>query len=220
MSPAPVTPIYLVRHGETDWNHAQRLQGTTDTGLNQIGVAQAREVADRFRALTGATVVTSPLVRARDTARAIALRNHLALVIDPLLVEINHGSWAGTTLPTIERSCPGAVIDGHLQPAAFDLSGGEPLDAAYSRASTVLQRLVSASPGTPVVVVSHGVIDALLMCTAAGNVPTEMIRYALPNGCTYRLLFRRRTLIAIDCAPLVASAPNPLASYSFPWDLN
>ena len=72
MSAATVTEIYLVRHGETDWNREQRLQGRIDTPLNRIGLAQAGQVADRFRALTGATVVTSPLARARDTARTIA----------------------------------------------------------------------------------------------------------------------------------------------------
>jgi hypothetical protein len=53
MSAAPVTDIYLVRHGETDWNRDQRLQGTIDTPLNRIGLAQAHQIADRFRALTG-----------------------------------------------------------------------------------------------------------------------------------------------------------------------
>ncbi|PYR35469.1 MAG: hypothetical protein DMF89_09285 [Acidobacteria bacterium] len=59
MRGATVTDIYLVRHGETDGNHAQRLQGTIDTPLNRIGRAQAHQVANRFRALTGATIVPS-----------------------------------------------------------------------------------------------------------------------------------------------------------------
>jgi broad specificity phosphatase PhoE len=215
MSAAIITQIYLVRHGETDWNRAQRLQGTIDTPLNRIGLAQAHRVADRFRALT-ATVFTSPLARARVTARAIALRSHSALVIDPLLAEIDHGSWAGLTLPTIARAFPGAVIDGHLHADALDVSGGEALAAAYRRVSTTLLELVSVSRAAPVVVVSHGVINALLMCAAVGHAPTRMDQYTQPNGCTYRLQFRRRALITVDCEPLGACWSNPEISHSFP----
>lgn len=216
MSAGAVTEIYLVRHGETDWNRAQRLQGTVDTPLNRIGLAQAHQVADRFRTLT-ATVVTSPLARARNTARVIAVQSRSALVIDPLLAEIDHGSWAGLTLPTIARACPGAVIDGHLHADALDVSGGEALAAAYRRASTALLHLVSVSRAAPVVVVSHGVINALLMCAAVGHVPTHMDRYTQPNGCTYRLRFRQRALLTVECAPVVASQSNASNSHSFLW---
>jgi broad specificity phosphatase PhoE len=203
MTASAVIEIYLVRHGETEWNRAQRLQGTIDTVLNPIGVAQARHLANRFRWLPVSSVLTSPLVRARSTARAIA-RSHSAFVVDPLLVEIDHGSWAGFTIPTIARMCPGAVIDGQLQPEALDVSGGETLAAAYRRASTVLRRLVAGASAFPVVVVSHGVTNALLICAAVGTIPAHMGQYTTPNGCTYRLRFRRRTLVSVDCHPLIA----------------
>jgi broad specificity phosphatase PhoE len=220
MSAATVTEIYLVRHGETDWNREQRLQGRIDTPLNGIGLAQARQVAYRFRALTGTTVVTSPLARARNTARAIARGNHSALVIDPLLAEIDHGSWTGLTLPTIDRACPGAVLNGQVHTAALHVSGGETLAAAYCRASSALQRLVSSSRAAPVVVVSHGVTNALVMCAAVGIDPAHMNRYTQPNGCAYRLSFRRRVLITVECAPLAASFSNALAPYSFAQYVN
>src|SRR5205807_1953401 len=135
---------------------------------------------------------------------AIARGSHSALVADSLLAEIDHGSWTGLTIPTIVRMCPGALIDGQLQPEALDVSGGETLAAAYCRASTVLRRLIAAAPAAPIIVVSHGVINALLICAAAGNVPAHLDQYTQPNGCTYRLRFRRRALVNIDCHPLVA----------------
>lgn len=208
--------IYLVRHGETEWNRAQRLQGTIDTALNAIGVAQARHLADRFRWLPVSTVVTSPLARAWSTARAIARGSHSAFVVDPLLAEIDHGSWAGLTIPTIARMCPGAVIDGQLQPEALDVSGGETRAAAYHRASSMLRRLVAAAPAAPVVVVSHGVINALLICAAVGNIPAHMGQYTQPNGCTYRLRFRRRALVTVECTSLVAPLLDAARSCSFP----
>jgi broad specificity phosphatase PhoE len=207
MSAAAVTEIHLVRHGETDWNRAQRLQGTIDTPLNRTGVVQAHRLADRFRALAVSAVVTSPLARARSTARAIARRSRSALIVDPLLAEIDHGSWAGLTISTITRTS-GAVIDGQLHPEALEVSGGETLAAAFRRASTVLRRLVAASPTAPVVVISHGVINALLICAAAGEVPAHINQFTQPNGCTYRLRFRRRALVNVDCHWLVGPTPE------------
>jgi len=216
MSAAAVMEIYLVRHGETDWNRAQRLQGTIDTSLNRIGVAQAHQLADWFRARDVSAVVTSPLARARRTAQAIARGSHSAFVVDPLLAEIDHGPWAGLTIPTIARTHPGAVINSHIQPEALDISGGETLAAAYRRASTALQRLIAAAPVAPVVVVSHGVMNALLMCAAVGNVPAHMDEYTQPNGCTYRLRFRRRALVDVESPASVAFLPVAARRWSVP----
>lgn len=215
MSAAAVTEMYLVRHGETDWNRVQRLQGTIDTPLNPIGVGQARHVAGRFRSLAVSAVMTSPLVRARSTAVGIARRSGAPMVVDPLLAELDHGSWAGLTIPAIASTCPGAVIDRRLQPDALAASGGETLAAAYRRASAVLRRLVAASPAAPVVIVSHGIINALLICAAVGNVPAHMDQYPQPNGCTYRLRFRRRALVDVDCHPLAGLMPDADARCSF-----
>jgi broad specificity phosphatase PhoE len=200
------TQIYLVRHGQTDWNRAQRLQGGIDTVLNPIGVAQADAIADRLRPLTGALVVTSPLARARQTANAIVTRNRWALAVDARLAEIDHGGWSGLTHAAIERACPGAIASGQLRPEAVDLSGGEPLIGAYRRASGALRRLLSASPSEPVVVVSHGVINALLVCAAVGHSPTQIDRYPQANGFVYRFDFRRRTLVGIERSPFIETA--------------
>jgi broad specificity phosphatase PhoE len=202
MSAPAVTEICLVRHGETDWNRAQRLQGTIDTALNPIGVAQASYLAARFRLLPLSSVVTSPLARARRTARAIARESRSAFAVDPLLAEIDHGPWSGLTIPAIAHICPGAVIDGQLQPEALDAGGGETLAAAYRRASTVLRRLVAAATAFPVVIVSHGVTNALLICAAVGEIPSRMDQYLQPNGCAYRLRFQRRALVNVECTLL------------------
>src|SRR5260370_7238090 len=119
MSAWSVMEIYVVRHGETDWNRAGGVQGTIDAPLNWIGVAQARHLADRFRWRPVSSVVTSPLARARSTALAIARGSHSAFVVDPLLAEIDHGSWAGLTIPPIAPLCPRPVTPCPLHPHAL-----------------------------------------------------------------------------------------------------
>src|SRR5260370_1282114 len=120
MSAWSVMEIYVVRHGETDWNRAGGLQGTIDTPLNWIGVAQARHLADRFSRRPVSSVVTSPLARARSTALAIARASHSAFVVDPLLAEIDHGSRAGPPLPTTPPPPPPArpPVCGRARPLA------------------------------------------------------------------------------------------------------
>jgi broad specificity phosphatase PhoE len=210
VSTGSITDIYIVRHGETDWNRAQRLQGSIDTPLNFRGVAQANRLADRFYPLGIASTVTSPLARARNTAVVIARRNHSAVVAEARLAEIDHGSWAGLTLSTIARSVPGVVVEGQLHPDALNRSGGETLAAAYDRASAVLRHLVSGWPAAPVIVISHGITNALLMCAATGMAPTQIARFTQSNGCIHRLLFRRRVLVAMECVPPVALVPDAL----------
>ena len=60
---------------------------------------------------------------------------------------------------------------------------------------------------------SHGVINALLVCAAVGTVPAHMDQYPQPNGCAYRLYFRRRVLVTVECAPLAASFSDAVAPY-------
>lgn len=216
MSGPAVTQIYVVRHGETDWNRAQRLQGTIDTPLNQIGFDQARRVANWFGTLLVSQVVTSPLARARNTAVSIARCSGCALTVDPAVIEIDHGFWAGLTVPRIARTSPGAVIDGQLRPEALEASGGEALAAAYTRASLALRRLLAAPPARAVVV-SHGVINALLICAAVGNAPAQMDEYTQPNGFAHLLRFRRRTLVSVESNLLIAPMPDGAERCCSPW---
>ncbi|MEJ8571670.1 histidine phosphatase family protein [Microbaculum marinum] len=112
--------LYLIRHGETDWNVEGRLQGQKDIHLNARGRKQAArngvELGKHFHAngLTpaGFDWVASPLIRARDTMEI--LRGEIGLVredyrTDPVLREISFGSWEGETLPEVKVRDP----DGH-----------------------------------------------------------------------------------------------------------
>src|SRR5215471_5979687 len=102
MVPAGIT-LYIVRHGETDWNVAQRYQGQTDVPLNAIGRTQAARNGRALRNALGSRAscfdfVTSPLLRATETMHIV--RRELKLprdtfIIDERLSEINFGHWEG-----------------------------------------------------------------------------------------------------------------------------
>jgi broad specificity phosphatase PhoE len=93
--------IAFTRHGQTAVNAGGRLQGRLDEPLSELGVAQARALATLFEPEPVARVVSSPLVRARDTAAAIAARHTLAVEVDERLIELDYGAWDGVPLADV-----------------------------------------------------------------------------------------------------------------------
>jgi broad specificity phosphatase PhoE len=92
-----VTTLLLVRHGETDWNAEGRLQGHTDTPLNDYGRRQAGALAEELDGERFDAVYSSDLARARETAEIRGARLGLGVVLEPGLREKNWGTWEGLT---------------------------------------------------------------------------------------------------------------------------
>jgi len=195
MPGAVETHLYLVRHGETDWNREQRLQGTLDVPLNSAGMAQARQLADYFVRIPVACIVSSPLARASATAAILAEACACPHTTDARLREIDHGTWSGRTLPALGQCFPSLVKDEQLLPEAFDVSRGEPLLAVYRRASEALADLLDAYGGQSVVVVGHGVTLAAMWCVATGLEMARLHERQPPNAGGVVLTFVQRHLV-------------------------
>lgn len=148
--------IYLVRHGETEWNLAQRMQGQMDSPLTPLGLDQARRNAELLRSLigdlAGFTLISSPLGRARRTAEIIGEALSMTPVFDPRLVEIGLGEWDGLTVDQINQQKPGAWDRTRLETCLFDAPSGETYESMAERLSDCLAELKR-----PAIVVSHGV---------------------------------------------------------------
>jgi broad specificity phosphatase PhoE len=128
--------LYYVRHGETDFNAEQRLQGRLDTLLNARGRLQAKDCGELLRDLLARdnrgvhdlVYVSSPLQRARETMEI--LRPPLGLPPQPYqtddrLLEISYGAWEGLTLPEIEARMPGLLAERERDKWDFAPPGGE-----------------------------------------------------------------------------------------------
>src|SRR5579864_9102958 len=103
---AQVTRIVAIRHGETTWNAAMRMQGQLDTPLSPRGRWQAGRVGEALAAEALDAVIASDLVRALDTAQAIAARHGLAVSSDPGLRERSFGVFEGYTYADIDARWP------------------------------------------------------------------------------------------------------------------
>ena len=148
--------IYLIRHGETLWNHAQRYQGHTDIALSDRGFKQAEALARRLKNERFAAFFSSDLRRAVDTAEVIARPHGGKVVALSALRELNFGEWEGLTRDEIKTRFPEVSQQWWTTPYTTLLPGGETLSDVASRATCAIQEIGESYPDSQVVVVSHG----------------------------------------------------------------
>ena len=193
-----MTRIYLVRHGETDWNRDRRLQGILDVGLNKVGITQGRRIAKRFSGLRALKVYTSPLRRALRTSTLLQGHGrHCPMMIEPRLREIDHGAWTGMTMDRIACDFPEEFESWQSRPDHVRPRGGESLQEAYRRATGFLHDFTKTSMGSDVLIVSHGVINALLVCAAWGAPPARLWDFPQPNADVTVLRVEGRKVVGI-----------------------
>lgn len=156
------TELVLVRHGETAWNRARRIQGHIDIALNEVGHQQAWRTGRRLALEPIAGIVSSDLARARQTAAAIAQACGLPVEIDLRLRERAFGAFEGRDHAEIERDCAADYARWKAREPDFALpGGGESLSEFQARVEQVLGELAERFSGARVVVVTHGgVLDA------------------------------------------------------------
>ncbi len=156
------TRVIALRHGETDWNVATRIQGQLDIGLNATGREQARRLAAALAGEGLDAVYASDLARARDTGGAVARHAGLALQTDAGLRERAFGVFEGLTYAEIEAAYPDGARRWRQRDPGFGPDGGETLVAFYQRAVGAVAALAARHRGEHIAIVAHGgVLDAL-----------------------------------------------------------
>ena len=95
--------LYLVRHGETIWNQEKRYYGHSDVGLAPSGYQQAEELGTYFKKIKFDEVIVSPLIRAKETAKALT---NQSFFLEPRLMEQNFGLFEGKTYQQLQREYP------------------------------------------------------------------------------------------------------------------
>jgi probable phosphoglycerate mutase len=162
-----LTRIVAVRHGETAWNVATRIQGQLDIGLNDKGREQARRLALALAHESLDAIYTSDLARAADTARALAERCAAPLVADIGLRERGFGTFEGLTWAEVEQQHPEASRRWRARDASFGPPGGETLAAFHARATAAIAAIAARHRGQHIALFTHGgVLDALYRAAA------------------------------------------------------
>ncbi|RUR03414.1 histidine phosphatase family protein [Labedella endophytica] len=162
-------PIALIRHGQTDWNAALRIQGSTDIPLNDIGREQAGGIVHRLDASRWDIVVSSPLSRARETAEILAAGLGLELgPAIPELVERGYGEAEGATAEVIRENWPDRQYPGMESEADVQARGAAAIAAIEER-----------FPGRNVLAVSHGTLIRLAVGFVTGTVVASLPNTAI-----------------------------------------
>lgn len=182
------TRIIAIRHGETDWNAATRIQGQLDIGLNGVGRWQAQRLAEALAEEALDALYASDLARAHDTAQALAERTGLVVRADSGLRERAFGVFEGLTFGEIEQRFPEPARRWRQRDANFGPEGGETLTAFYQRAVGAVIAVAARHRGQHIAVVAHGgVLDALYR--AATRVALDAPRtWQVGNASINRLL--------------------------------
>ncbi|GAA4329695.1 histidine phosphatase family protein [Pigmentiphaga soli] len=187
-----MTELWLVRHGETDWNRQRRVQGMLNIGLNDVGRRQALMVAEHLAGVHGGeaaidAIHSSDLDRAHDTARPTAERIGLPVTLDAGLRERCYGICQGLTFDELGERHP-EVAAGVLQRQPdYEPDGGESPRRFQRRVVAALEAIAARRRGARVLVFTHsGVID--MAYRHAAGVPLEAPRpHALTNVSINRL---------------------------------
>ncbi|QKW49616.1 bifunctional RNase H/acid phosphatase [Streptomyces buecherae] len=178
----PPTTFVLLRHGETALTPRKRFSGSTgsDPELSPVGLRQAEHAAAALAARgTIEAVVTSPLRRCRQTARAVADRLGLDVQVDAGLRETDFGAWEGLTFAEVRERYPADLTTWLDSPKAAPTGGGESFAAVAHRVAAARDALIGQYPGRTVLVVTHVTPIKTLVRLALGAPPESLFRMEL-----------------------------------------
>jgi broad specificity phosphatase PhoE len=173
-----VATIYLARHGRTAYNLEGRFQGHLPVPLDATGRAQAAELAQRALAHDFASLWCSPLLRARETADAVALCTGLDPREDARLVETDAGDWTDLTFAEVNEREPSAFAAFLAGDQRFAFPGGESFAHQQERVAEAMNEI--ARGPLPALVVCHGMVIRAALSWRSGKWLSETER--VPNG--------------------------------------
>lgn len=189
-TPRPYTRLVLVRHGQAEGNRELRYLGATDAPLTETGRDQARRLATAVRPFAPAAIYSSPLARARDTARVLADECGLPVTLRDDLREMDFGAWEGRTRAAVLADYPDLLAAWEAS-AEIAPPGGESLVAVGARVVACADALAAAHPGQTIALVSHVGPIKTLVCAAL----------ALPPAGAQRMWLDPASICVVDWRP-------------------
>lgn len=177
-----LTRLCMVRHGETAWNAEGRVQGQLDIPLSEVGLAQARSVAEALERERFDALYSSDLVRVRQTAAPSAAKLHLPVTVDPRLRERHYGSFQGHTYADAKVKFPEDYARFRAKEPDFAFGGGESLLAFHQRCLCFLEELVRQDKARSILIFTHGGVLEMAYRHATGRGLSTPRDFEIPNA--------------------------------------
>ncbi len=171
--------IYITRHGQTNWNIERRFQGRTDNKLNENGINQAHEVAEKLANEPLDLIICSPLIRAIQTAEIINKKRGIPILFDENLLERDYGELEGCYLKDFDFKNIWNYDNSQI------CTSGESVKDLFKRVHDFLDKLRKIYPNKNILLVAHGGISIAVNCYFNG-IPEdgELLKTGLAN-CEY-----------------------------------
>jgi probable phosphoglycerate mutase len=176
-----MTELWLVRHGQTDWNQEGRYQGQADIPLNAAGLDQARELAQLLDGRFFNAIYSSDLQRARQTAQILAAKLGLPIHLDTRLREIDQGEWQGLLVSELAQRYNTEMSARLNNPLSARAPGGESVGEVAMRVWAAADDIAAAHPSGSILVVSHGLALATLVAKGR-SIPLEQVYSLIPDN--------------------------------------
>jgi broad specificity phosphatase PhoE len=160
--------IILARHGETDWNVAEVFRGRIDVELNETGVKQAGLLGKYLSEVKVDAVYSSPLKRALKTAEVVAGYQAIEVNIVRGLIDFDYGEWQGLSHQEVKDRYEELYVEWLSRPEQVRMPDGESLEGVRKRTMTVIGDVVENHYEGRVVLVSHRVVNKILICALLG----------------------------------------------------
>jgi broad specificity phosphatase PhoE len=156
--------LYIIRHGETDWNTEQRCQGFSDIPLNEKGKQQAEAIARRLSDTEIEAIYSSTLSRAFETASIIAKYHNASVQTTDALRELNQGEFEGLRLTELVEKHGDFLAEWLRDPADLQVPGGESLREMQSRAWAKMEEIIGNHSEGSVIIVGHNLCNLAILC--------------------------------------------------------
>lgn len=173
--------LIFVRHGQSEWNRAGRLQGYEDSDLSDLGRDQAARLRDRLEREVIDAAYSSTATRALDTGR-IAIGHRLPIETLDTLREVNLGVWEGREAAEVKKRYPEQADLWFRAPSKVRIEGGEPLRSFRQRVTKAISRIRRQHETESVIVFSHGGVICAYLTSLLGLKLDDLWRFKILNG--------------------------------------
>ena len=181
------TTIYLIRHGQTDWNKQQIFRGRKDVPLNEHGRKEAEALSAHLKNVKFTACYAGPLSRSFETAEIVARSHNLPVHVDEGMTDISYGVWEGLPVEEVEQRFSSLYDTWLSQPHRVRFPSGESLLIVKRRALYSLEGIRTKHPGETVFVVSHRVVTKVVMCAMLG-LSNKAFWKILQDTCAYNII--------------------------------
>lgn len=164
-----MSKIYLIRHGETEWNKEGRSQGcSNDIPLSEVGIKQAEAIAERLKNENIDLFFSSSLRRAYQTANAIAFHHNKEVKMHKEFMEISFGAWEGLKFDEIKEKYIDIYEIWRDTPHIAKVPGAESILEIRERSMTKLMEILNIEKDKNILLVSHGITIKVLIASIMG----------------------------------------------------